>query len=464
MSLRWKIVLAIAGLILLLGLGGTLDARYTASDLLENELQRRALVIAEDLANPAGSLLLTNDAYGLYEQVSAAAQSSADVQYIVVFDSAGNVRASTFAGGLPAGLRPANRVAPPESYSAVTLQTSRGQMLDVAYPIQSGQLGTVRVGLSKERVLGRVDRLTLTLLALTAGILVAGLAVGYLLATALTRPLSRLAAAASAVGRGELSHRVAQGGRDEVSQLSATFNAMADRLKERDHERNELLAKVIAAQEEERKRIARELHDGAGQILTSLLLGLKRLEDGATGGAVRGEVAQLRSLTAETLDLVRDAALELRPSVLDDLGLVAALEHYVADCGRKNDLEADFQSTGLTGVRLKPQTETALYRIAQEAVTNVVRHAHANSVSVLLDKRGDRVVLVVEDDGEGFDIERVYRRGAPAYKLGLLGMEERAALVGGSLTIESYPGSRTAVFVEVPLEAGTDGHNADPGR
>jgi signal transduction histidine kinase len=227
---------------------------------------------------------------------------------------------------------------------------------------------------------------------------------------------------------------------------------MTEQLLEKEQERTQLLAKVIAAQEEERKRIARELHDEAGQALTSVLLGLKDLEDNSQTPAQKARAAELRGLTAGTLDLMRDMALELRPSTLDDLGLVAALQRYVSDYRRKYGIEVDFHPGSLAGVRLKPQMETALYRIAQEALTNVVRHAEAQSVSVLLDKRDGRAILVVEDDGKGFDVDQLRRTGSPAQKLGLLGMEERAALVGGSLTIESRPGAGTAVFVEVPLD------------
>ncbi len=464
MSLRFKIVISIAALILLLGLGGTLHARLTLSGISEDELEKRALAITRDLSGDAEESLLTNDLFGLHGYIHDLMANNEDIRYVVVFDSDGNVRASTFSDGLPTGLRDANPVLAGEPYSMVSFETSEGDMLDAAYPIREGKSGVIRVGLSKERLAGQVDDLTFRLLTLTGGVLVAGLVVGYLLVTFLTRPLSRLAEAARAVGRGDLSHRVAVSTRDEAGQVSVAFNMMTDQLMQKEEERTQLLAKVIAAQEEERKRIARELHDEAGQALTSILLGLKDLEDAHRMPAQKVKAADLRARTAETLDLVRDMALQLRPSTLDDLGLVAALQRYVADYGRKHGLEADFHPGGLDGVRLKPQTETALYRIAQEALTNVVRHASASAVSVLLDKRDGHAILVVEDDGSGFNMEEVRHSGTPAQKLGLLGMEERAALVGATLTIESRPGAGTAVFVEVPLDGDGDGTYSHPDR
>jgi len=464
MSLRFKIVVAIAGLILILGLAGTLHARLTLSGFSQDELDRRALAISQHLEGYAVELLAVNDIYGLHTQLNEILLTNEDVRYIVVLDSDGDVKASTLPEGLPLGLREANSVPPDQEYSIASISTNEGNVLDTAYPIAEGSRGTVRLGLSQDRLDDQVSSLTFTLLALTGAVLLASLLVGYLLATFLTRPLSRLAEAARAVGRGELSQRVDITDQREVGQVALAFNSMTEKLQEKEQERRQLLARVMAAHEDERKRIARELHDDAGQALTSLLLGLKHIEDSSMDSSNKAKAAELRSLTAHTLDLMRDMALELRPSTLDHLGLVAALERYVAEYGRKHGLEADFDAGGLDGARLEPHTETALYRIVQEALTNVVRHARARGVSVLLERRGSRAILVVEDDGVGFAVGAVRHLRAPAGVLGILGMEERALLVGGSLTIESSPGNGTAVFVEVPLEGEDDGTHPDTDR
>ncbi len=451
--------MAIAGLILILGLAGTLHARLTLSSFSQDELEKRALALSQHLEGHAVELMAVNDIYGLHRQLNEILLTNDDVRYIAVLDAAGNVKASTFAEGLPLGLRGANSVPPDQEYSMASISTNEGNILDAAYPVAEGSRGTVRLGLSQDQLGNEVGSLTFNLLALTGGVLLVSLVVGYLLATVLTRPLSRLAEAARAVGRGELSQRVDVGDESEVGQVAVAFNAMTEKLQEKEAERRQLLAKVMAAHEDERKRIARELHDEAGQALTSLLLGLKHLEDGSMDSSNKAKAAELRSLTARTLDLMRDMALELRPSTLDHLGLVAALERYVAEYGRKHGLEADFDAGGLDGARLGPQTETALYRIAQEALTNVVRHARARGVSVLLESRSSRAILIVEDDGVGFNVEAVRHFRTAAGNLGIRGMEERALLVGGRLTIESKPGNGTAVFVEVPLEADDEGAN-----
>jgi signal transduction histidine kinase len=226
-------------------------------------------------------------------------------------------------------------------------------------------------------------------------------------------------------------------------------------LEQRDRLRRQFVEGAMAAQEEERKQIARELHDQTGQALTSLLLGLGALEAEADGS---GELAvsparlqDLKAIVADTLDGVRELALGLRPSVLDDLGLVPALKRVVRTFKARHALAIDFQTVGLEGVRLPPAVETALYRIVQEALTNVVQHASANRVSMLLKARAGAVALIVEDDGHGFEVERLLRDPVDKQWLGLYGMRERAEQLGGRLTVESAPGGGTTVFVEVPV-------------
>jgi signal transduction histidine kinase len=229
-------------------------------------------------------------------------------------------------------------------------------------------------------------------------------------------------------------------------------------LKERDRLRSQFLEQAMAAQEEERRQIARELHDQIGQALTSLLLGLGALEAEADGSSELtvspARLHDLRAIVAETLDGVRDLALGLRPSVLDDLGLVPALQRTIRTFKARHSLVIDFQTLAMEGVRMSQPVETALYRIVQEALTNVVQHAGASRVSLLLEARARAIVVIVEDDGDGFEVHKLMRGPADKRWLGLYGMRERAELLGGTLTIESAPGSGTALFVEVPLYDG----------
>jgi signal transduction histidine kinase len=204
------------------------------------------------------------------------------------------------------------------------------------------------------------------------------------------------------------------------------------------------LKRVVATQELERRRLARELHDETGQALTSILLGLRTVEEARGDEDLRAAVTEVRELVRSTLQDVRQLAVELRPTALDDFGLVPALERLTEAFGEQTGMAVTFGST--LGERLPPEIETALYRIAQEALTNVVKHARARSVSIVLGEKPDAATLVVEDDGGGFDPARPRDGG-----LGLLGMRERMELVGGRLTVESRPGAGTTLVAEVPI-------------
>jgi len=205
------------------------------------------------------------------------------------------------------------------------------------------------------------------------------------------------------------------------------------------------LRRVVDAQELERARLARELHDETGQALTSILLGLKHLDDVIETDDAREATAALRELVVTTLQDVRRLAVELRPSALDDFGLVPAIERLAGTLAEQSELVVDLEAR-LGEQRLPAEAETALYRIVQEALTNVVKHASARRVSITLVRKQGFAVVVVEDDGLGFD-PRTTRTGS----LGFVGMRERVELVGGRLTVESAPGAGTTIAAEVPV-------------
>jgi signal transduction histidine kinase len=233
--------------------------------------------------------------------------------------------------------------------------------------------------------------------------------------------------------------------------------SLYEELHQREALRRQMLERMITLQEDERRRIARELHDQTGQRLTSTIMTLGLLEETVPTPEGRAYVRDVRDTAAQILKEIRDLALHLRPSVLDDLGLLAALRHWLKGYQNRYRLLVDFQVLGLDGKRLPPEVETALFRIAQEALMNVVQHAQARSVTVLLEHRhsetSSSVMLIVEDDGKGFDVARVMNTRPHEGNLGLYGMRERASVLGGTLTIESTPGRGTAVFVRIPLES-----------
>jgi signal transduction histidine kinase len=205
------------------------------------------------------------------------------------------------------------------------------------------------------------------------------------------------------------------------------------------------LRRVVAGQELERRRLARELHDETGQALTSILLGLRAVEETDSAEEMRAATSDLRELVVGTLQDVRRLAVQLRPKALDDFGLAAALERLAQTFSEATDMQVEIAAQ-LGEERLPAEVETTLYRIVQEALTNIVKHAEAARVSILLVRRSTTATVVIEDDGKGFDPEEVRAGG-----LGLIGMRERVELHDGRLTIESTPGSGTTLVAEVSL-------------
>jgi signal transduction histidine kinase len=242
-----------------------------------------------------------------------------------------------------------------------------------------------------------------------------------------------------------------------VSQVAsiAIQNALAyQKLQEAEILHSHLLDKIMTAQEEERRRISRELHDEIGQSLTSLLVGLRAAEDEMGQGGISGRVSDLRKITGNTLQEVQRLARGLRPSVLDDFGLEEAVARYAADFTSTYGIQVDVAQDGGIRDRLPPAVETALYRIVQEALTNVGKYANAATVSILLQRNPDQVQLIVEDDGQGFDTQVILQRPVAGAHLGLHGMRERAALLNGSISIESSTGTGTTIYVNIPLKRG----------
>ena len=231
-----------------------------------------------------------------------------------------------------------------------------------------------------------------------------------------------------------------------------------DILKRAEAERSHLLRRLASAQEEERRQISRELHDQIGQTVTGLSLGLKALEQGlakaGNGEAATEQVRWLEQLAAQIGRDIHRTASDLRPTAIDDLGIFRAIEAYVAEWQERYGVRVDIQTFG----RDKPlpaDVSAVLYRLVQEGLTNVLKHAGAGKVSIVLEKKPEGLALILEDDGVGFNPDNVGRdasRAGRAPGLGLSGMRERVALLGGTIAVESAPGKGCTIFVQIPLE------------
>lgn len=241
----------------------------------------------------------------------------------------------------------------------------------------------------------------------------------------------------------------------ELRVAAGEMSALYDQLRQRDEVHSYLLSRVVRAQEEERRRVARDLHDGVGQTLSGLAAGLAALESRLSGrdSPARPQMENMRKYAIQSVDELHRVITDLRPSLLDELGLVAALRWYARHYGETLPIKVTFELTGQAR-RLPAEIEIILFRIAQEALTNVVRHARANQAIIHLRIEDHQAVLAVEDDGVGFRPDQAFATTGEHRPWGLLGMQERAALVGGSVEIRSQAWEGTKVHVIIPLPAG----------
>lgn len=361
-------------------------------------------------------------------------------------------------------------------------------------------LGTASWGVvvreAEREALAPAHRLEQRVLLVGGPLFLAALAVAGYIGRGIARSIGELTYAAERITAGDLTSPVPQSGQDEIGRLARTFDAMRLRLKaslehvqrlnaelearvrqrteqlaeseaelrrrneelcilneeigRKEADRGELLKKVITAQEEERKRIARDLHDDTSQTLAALLLAIETADETLGTPEAERQMGSARALATQVLDGIHKLILDLRPSLLDDLGLVVALRWYAESRLEAAGIKVDFQVDG-PDRRLPPEVETTVFRIVQEAIMNIAKHARAERAVVSLEFGEASLGVEVEDDGQGFVVDSVGRLPTGASGLGLLGMRERVALVGGALDVHSRPGLGTTIRLQVPL-------------
>lgn len=360
------------------------------------------------------------DRVALEEALSGTRQDK-DVSYVIVRDAAGQTLAAFH---------------PERATSAGGGVSADGTQYEVAIPIHDGQREIARlyIGMSLARLKGEILETRLAIGALTVLILAAGLLTVFLISALMTRPLRDLVRAAQGIASGDLDQSVPAGRGDEIGQLADAFNDMAAKVAERDAYLRLLSRRLLSIQEEERVRIAREVHDELGQALTAIKIDLQH-----------EPLTSIARTIDQVVDLVRRIATDLRPAILDDLGVTAALEQQLRRLRETTGIKTTLTVT--EEPQLDMLTGATLYRIAQEGLANVVRHAEATDVEVSLAVTDGAAILEIADNGRGMSQDQM---SAPQ-SLGLIGMRERAELLGGTVKIESVPGEGTTLRATLPL-------------
>lgn len=354
----------------------------------------------------------------------------------------------------------------------------RGVKHVVAYASLSSLPWAVLLEQPEDITLAIPNALRDRILIVSGGAFVIALALAWLTTRQVVRPLSLLETQAGRIAAGDLGGRVEPTGQDEIRRLAESFEIMRGRLErsqgdlaelnqqleqrvqertvqleQRSRERDALLRRVISAQEDERKRVARDLHDQVGQSLTGLTMNLASAEAelGKRDPESAERLSELRAATSEVISEVRRLMSDLRPSILDDMGLASAVGWYLETHVERVGIETGFEARGLDRP-IPSNVEISAFRVVQEACNNIVKHANAMHVNVRLELVDDQLSGTITDDGDGFDISGVELGASGGWAVGLMGMRERVALLGGDLRIDSGIGNGTSVHFLVPIQ------------
>lgn len=460
LSIYYRILAMALFIIALLSLAIGLIGRNFFDDIIRQQLQKRGMEIATNLASAGGNYILMEDVYNLYELVEQTSTSREDVRYVLIADSKGRLLAHTFHEGMPVGL-----LAEPFDFAEpriLTFRSNEGLMHDIVVPVENGAVGYVQVGMSEAYMRSAIYLHMRDALLIVLGVCVLAVVLSSRISAVITRPIRELATVAEAITKGQLDMRAAVHDQGEAGKLAGAFNEMAaslikasadkevllDELRAKEQLRDTLIAKLMTAQEDERKRISRELHDETSQALTSLMLTMRALSEDAPKPEQKEALLVARDVAANILREVRELAVELRPPALDDLGLVAALERYIDKFIVRYGLNVELHTEGREAVVADP-VAVALYRIVQEGLNNVVKHAQASAVSVRITFLPEQITVVINDNGRGMsDADLI--RAQQENRLGLYGMRERVELLQGQLEIRRAAQGGTELFIAIP--------------
>ena len=446
-----------AAVALIFGAVAGYQVHHAATRSLYVSLRIQARSTASLLATALTRHVVVDDLAAIRRIIDDVVRTEEDVRYILVKDAFGETIGSTNLA--PSESDPITHEADRTKLSTKAWVDGPRVVTDVRAPILGGRAGAIRIGMTDERIARALSELRIRLILALLLCIILGQGLALLLASRLARPIHHLVDVVNSLEGGKHSVRARVFDDDEIGRLSRAFNRLADSIQASEAEvevkeavRVSLINQIVTTQEDERKRIARELHDDLGQSLTSFLLQVR-----ATKAAVPDSSGRLSGLEDGIEELIRDVrrmAFVLRPAVLDDLGLEQALERYLAELGKSIEPEIGFQFLRHDDAISRPPgvVEVALYRICQEAVSNALRHGGPMTVSVVVVQSADRISLLVEDDGVGVDPDLV--KSQTESGLGLAGIRERVHLLDGNVLIESAPGEGCVVRAILPTVGG----------
>ena len=434
-------------LILLFGMGVILQTKILFSRFFSVQLKERLLVTARYIESQVSEPLITGEVPELNELIKNTMLAHRDISYIVILDKNLRVMFSSLPKPISDEFIMANALKG-NDHNIECFDSEMGRICDIILPVMKGEVGYLRIGMNTRLNEEYVSRIVGSLLIFLIIVAFCGIVISYVLAYILNRPIGNLVDAAERIRKGDYTHRVSPWFDDEIGKLTMTFNQMSDKLLEIQQLRNELIKKIIASQEEERLRISRELHDKTGQTLISLKLYASIIEKNITEEKTKKSFSQFIDTLNSAFEEIHNLSVELRNPVLNDFGVYDAIEEYLS---RYDQHQIRFEvniDDRLKGRRLPYEMEIQIFRVFQEAITNIIKHSGASRVEISLRDCSDTVEITIKDNGKGFDVEGLssHKRG-----IGIYGMQERIALINGSFEISSRVNDGTIIKISVPF-------------
>lgn len=434
------------------------------TNMMQEDLINQGNNIAMHISETSSDYILFDDNYAVHQLITEAQQLNDDVRYILVLDSNHAVYEHTFPEFLPKGILEADPYHKDAEFNHQPLTSDEGTIHDIFVPIEDGEVGYVRVGMSEEETNNYIFSKMTELLIATLIIALLSTAVAYVLARRITSPIKRLVHVASGISAGDVSLRMKNIPNDEVGELANTFNDMTDslissnqkidalltELREKEQIRSQLISKLLSAQEDERKRISRELHDETSQALTSLMVTMRVLGNEAKDEEQQKLLYTSRDVAADTLHQIRDLAVHLRPPILDNMGLVSAINTHIKGVREKQNIAILFDSPDIPVSELDDRIAVAIYRLVQESLNNVVKHANATEVEIKLRVKDNQIKLTINDNGQGIQDEG-FTKAQTENRIGILGMKERVEVQGGSFSIHKNSIGGTEIIASLPF-------------
>jgi signal transduction histidine kinase len=455
------------------GIDVLLSDRVLRSISVDNPIAYRRLQVAlgmqvqmNALAKSLGNYLLTGEPH-FAEQLNTTERQFTEllkVYQVLLLSAEEKLWAGELRTRSTNGLRLARALIESEEARRAQLATFMGSYRSLASTLNERVQARTERGLAraKEELLEAGRTTNNTILGVLAVSLLFGILAGVWTTRSITRPLAHLTSVMVDVGHGNRTRRVRLSGGDELQLVGDTFNAMVGQLEKAERDRiaglRRFASSMQRAQEEERARISRELHDDLCQRLTGMKFRVEVLEEESTSEdrAVNKQLRDIRDELDRSIGEVRRISSNLRPSVLDDFGFATALRLLAKDFEKHSGIAAEIHSAENVPADLQGDVEIALYRISQEALANITKHAHASTVQIGLTVEKDSIQLRIHDNGQGIVHDDTASMRAAGHGLGLLGMRERAELLGGSFAVETGAGTGTTILVTLPLQSEDD--------